>query len=682
VHQANTFLSAARSLTPAEDPDAHLRMVLGLAETSVFVQDRDLRYTRILEPHRGYTVAQMIGRSDAELLPSPGAEEVISLKRRAMEEGVRVRKEIALGAGRDRRWFDIVVEPQRGPSGTILGVTGAAREITERKRAEEDIRLVQTVTMGATSAPTFAGTLQTVLRDVCEATRWSFGEAWVPTPDGASLECAERWSLESGDDRRLARFTSEWRFAPGEGLIGRVWSSKRPEWVRSIALEARCPRRALAMELGIRGGMAIPLLTTGAVVAVIAFFVPEPKEEDERLLNLVSAMAEQIGLVIQRRRAEEALRESEDQVRLLLNSTADGIYGLDLQGNCTFANDACLQMLGFSDKHAVVGKQMHALVHHTRSDGLSYAVQDCKIYRSGLDGDGAEVEDEVLWRADGTSFPVEYRSFPVRRNGVRVGAVVSFVDITERKRVAEALREREEQLRQSQKMEAIGQLAGGIAHDFNNILAAILTNCSLAVDHIGDQPQLSQDVEEIRQSAERAAALTRQLLAFSRRQMLTPRVIDLNVVVRGMETLVRRVIGEHIELAVEVATTLVSVKADPTQMEQVILNLAINARDAMPNGGRLTIATANVVLDETAAGVGGVRWAMVRVTDTGHGMDPATRARIFEPFFTTKARDKGTGLGLSTVYGMVQQSGGKVHVESEPGHGSSFEVLLPCIAES
>jgi PAS domain S-box-containing protein len=658
--------------------DARLRIALGLVDTAVFNQDRDLRYTWIQQPHFGNGPADLIGKTDRDVLPSAGVDEVIALKRRAMDAGVRVRKEVALGTGSGKRWFDLAVEPLRNESGEVVGLTGAASDITDRKRAEEEIRLLQTMTLAASQAPDFSGTLEVVLRSVGETTRWSFGEAWVPGADGTSLECLKRWSLDFADERRLDRFTARWRFRPGEGLVGRAWSSRRPEWIRSIAHQAECPRRDIAEELGIHAGMAIPLLAGEAVVAVVAFYVPESKDEDERLLSLVSAVAAQIGSVVLRRRAEEALRASEDQVRLLLDSTAEGIYGLDLQGNCTFANKSCLRMLGYRDQPAVVGKNMHDLIHHTHGDGTRYPVEDCQIYRAGLKGEGAFIDDEVFWREDGTSFPVEYRSFPMRRNGARIGAAVSFVDITERKRAAEALRKSEEQLRHAQKMEAVGQLAGGIAHDFNNVLAVILSNCSLVLDQVGAQPQLREDVQEIQQCAERAAGLTRQLLAFSRRQVLAVRVIDLNSVVQDMEKLLRRVIGEHIDLVTSLEASLGSVKTDPSQMEQIILNLAVNARDAMPDGGRLTIETANVLLDRPTH-AGPARHTMLRVTDTGHGMDAVTRARIFEPFFTTKERGKGTGLGLSTVYRIVQQSGGLITVESEPGRGASFEVLLPCV---
>jgi nitrogen-specific signal transduction histidine kinase/FixJ family two-component response regulator len=247
-------------------------------------------------------------------------------------------------------------------------------------------------------------------------------------------------------------------------------------------------------------------------------------------------------------------------------------------------------------------------------------------------------------------------------------------DITERYQL-------EEQLRQAQKMEAVGRLAGGIAHDFNNLLTAILGYSELLLDRVRAEPDLASDVEEIRRAGQRASSLTRQLLAFSRKQVLQPQLLDLNVVVAELGKMLQRVIGEDIRLHVVAAPTLGAVRADLGQIEQVLMNLAINARDAMPRGGSLTIRTEETKLPpdlarlESADATGA--YAALSVADTGCGMSPEVRARIFEPFFTTKGPDKGTGLGLSTIYGIVTQSGGYITVDSERGRGTTFTVYLP-----
>lgn len=375
-----------------------------------------------------------------------------------------------------------------------------------------------------------------------------------------------------------------------------------------------------------------------------------------------------------RERAEELLRETEERLRLLLDSTAEAIYGIGQQGDCTFANRACSRLLGYAEPSALTGKNMHALTHHTRPDGTPYPEVECHIHRDYRGGEETHVEEDVFWRADGTKFFGECWSYPVRRENQIIGAVVTVLDISERKTL-------EQQLRQAQRMEVIGQLAGGIAHDFNNFLTAITIYSELSIESLLPEDPAWKMVQEIRNAAERSATLTRRLLAFSRKQVLVPKVISLNDVIRDTETMLRRMIGEDVELVTVLDSRLDKVKADPGQLEQILLNLAVNARDAMPQGGKLIIETNNVELDEDDAqnhtSIQPGRYVMLTVTDSGVGMSEETKGQIFEPFFTTKGQRQGTGLGLAVVLGVVKQNAGQIEVNSVLERGTSFKIYLP-----
>jgi PAS domain S-box-containing protein len=541
---------------------------------------------------------------------------------------------------------------------------------------------------------------------------------------------------------------------------------------------------------------------------------------EEEIAGLSARSTDELGVLTGTyRRVLEDLRAQTGQVRVLMDATEEGIYGIDLDGNCTFVNAAALRALGYRDEHDMLGRNVHALIHHTRSDGRPYPAAECSVRLAVRAGSTFHSDDELHWRADGSSFPVETWARPIFRNGAVAGSVVSFVDVgkrkdaeaalvqeqvalreserryralvtavpgavytfrldpagrhswlfvsdgivgltgfppqalledpdfafrqvppehlpalrrsitesatrlspwvfdlpfrsasgeerwlagrsqpfreadgstiwhgvlvddTERVRAAESRRSLEAQLRQSQKMDALGNLAGGIAHDFNNLLTIISGSAEEIGDSLAPGSALRPVVDDLQLASERAAALTRQILSFSRRQPQRRVPLDLNVVVASMRPLLGRLALTDITITMRLAETPVRVEADPAQLEQVILNLAVNARDAMPDGGTLTfettIARAEDVPSIERSGLGAGRYGVLTVRDTGVGMVHEVRERIFEPFFTTKEPGRGTGLGLSIAYGIVSQGGGRIFVDSAPGDGACFRVLLP-----
>jgi two-component system, cell cycle sensor histidine kinase and response regulator CckA len=370
------------------------------------------------------------------------------------------------------------------------------------------------------------------------------------------------------------------------------------------------------------------------------------------------------GRLLQRR-AEEEQRASEARHSVLFESSPLPMLVFDTATLALLTvNDAAIRQYGYS-REELLAMTMREIVHP----------EDHAALRLTLD---KPVRDRGRYtrrdqKKDGSIITVEVASHDFAFGGRR--ATLGVVqDVTERLKL-------EDQLRQSQKMEAVGRLAGGIAHDFNNVLSVILSYGELVLADLSPDSPIRSDIEEIRNAGRRAADLTRQLLMFSRQQVLEPKVLDMNEVLSGMDKMLKRILGADVDLVSLSSPRLGSVRADPGSLEQVIVNLAVNARDAMPTGGKLTMETANVALDEEYArkhvGVQPGPHVMLAVTDTGTGMDRATQARIFEPFFTTKGKGKGTGLGLSTVFGIVQQSGGSIWVYSEPGEGTTFKVYLP-----
>jgi len=403
----------------------------------------------------------------------------------------------------------------------------------------------------------------------------------------------------------------------------------------------------------------------GQILTVILSMVV-PSSEDEYHSVPVSALDVTPNLNLRRR---------EDELALILASAGEGIFGMDKGGNCTFVNRAALRMLGYRDEKDLLGRDVHALIHHSCRNGAAIPAEDCPVGRAFCHNSAVRLEDEVLWRADGSSFPAEYSSNPMWRDGAVVGTVVTFTDISDRKA-------RDAQLLQSQKMEVVGQLTGSIAHDFNNLLAIIQTNLHVLAEKLGDaaDAEIGEMIDDAASAARDGASLTRRLLAFSRQEPLAPQRMDLDLFLQHTGRFLRRVTGEGIELIVQRGQGPLPVQVDRQQLENVLLNLAINARDAMPAGGTITIAATRQTLagDEAAGqGLSPGNYVVVSVSDTGAGMSPEVLRRAVEPFYSTKPVGKGSGFGLSTALGFAQQSGGDLRISSAPGQGTTVRLFLP-----
>jgi PAS domain S-box-containing protein len=382
--------------------------------------------------------------------------------------------------------------------------------------------------------------------------------------------------------------------------------------------------------------------------------------------------------ITERKRVDLALRESEQRFRFVVHSTTAGYFRLDVEGRWEDVNNAWLAIHGYQDRSEVIGRPFTL----TQVDVDMPAAMDLR--RRLANGASVPSGQFTHRKKDGTMGYHTYSVVPVVREGQVVGTEGFMIDITDLRHTEAALKTSEERFLQAQKMEAVGRLAGGVAHDFNNMLTAILGYSDYLLQGLPEDAPLRGPLSEIRKAGQRAASLTRQLLAFSRKQVLSPTVLDVGQVVVDVEKMVSRVIGEHITVVCANAPEQLFVEADRGQLEQVLLNLAVNAGDAMPGGGRLRFETRRATLDEAFAqahlDVKPGDYVEIAVTDTGTGMTPEILSHLFEPFFTTKAPGKGTGLGLSTVYGIVKQSNGHVVVESAMGRGSTFSVYLPSVA--
>jgi PAS domain S-box-containing protein len=661
------------------EPEARIPYVLDALEDLVFFHDEEGRY---VDYHRGASgpalfrePSEFLGKRFDEIGFPEDLVRKMHAAFRALREGetpARFTYSIDLPSG--PRIFQARAVRRTSSAGAYAGAAIVVRDITERVRAEAvaQARTAQQEAMAVLGAHALAGAPLAALME----------EAVRLVARALDVEFAKVLELVDGGESLLLRAGVGWRDGcVGTTRIGTERTSqagytlltREPVIVSDLASETRFHGPDLLLEHGIVSGVSVAIGVDEALFGVIGAHSAAPREFTEQDAVFLRSMANLLAVAIQRHRAGAALRESEERFRHLLSSIQDMVWSSTLDGSqVLFVNEAVERIYGITQ--AEFRRRPHFwydIVHPDDLPQVRGAVE--RLRETGT----AEFEYRIV-DPDGRVRWLFERTVAIRDDAgdpVRYGGVVS--DITEQKRL-------EEELRQANKMEAIGRLAGGVAHDFNNLLTVILGRSQVVLERPALESRVRHDLVEIQKAAERGANLTRQLLAFGRQQVLRPRVLDLNQVVQDMSRMLQRLMGEGIELITRFETDAAPIRADLGQIEQILLNLAVNARDAMPEGGRHTITTATVTEGELAgAGRAPMRGPLVRLTvgDTGHGMEPEVLSRIFEPFFTTKGMGKGTGLGLSTVFGIVRQSGGDIVAESAIGAGTLFRIYLPRVDE-
>ncbi|MBI5969935.1 MAG: PAS domain S-box protein [Deltaproteobacteria bacterium] len=649
-----------------------LRAVVDNSSAVIYLKDVEGRY---LLANRSYARLikqgreEMIGKTDFDFFSKGIAQAFRQNDLKVLEEKKAMEFEEVLTADGGLRYAISIKAPLFDAEGRAYGVCGISTDITERKMREVELKLLHDLAMTIGASEDFHAALKIAVVRICKATGWTFGEAWLSKREWPSLDYVFGWPDDENGKKGFIELSRGMTIEAGAGLPGRVWVSKAPELVKDVSADGAIFLRSdAARAAGFKAAAGFPITTGGGVLAVLVFFIAAPKEEDAHLVELVSVAAAQLGSVLMRKLAEEQRGELQFRYEGLVNNLTAGVFRCSMSEDGRFieANPAAIYMLGATSKDELLKRGICDFY----CDGKKKEDMKERLFDEGR----IKNEEFELTTLKGGHIWV---SLSAAAKEDKAGAVYCdgiMVDITEKKSL-------EEQLRQSQKIEAIGRLAGGVAHDFNNILTAVIGYGNMLIIKRGADETVKGFAEHILTLADKAAHLTHGLLAFSRKQVMNLRPVDINELVRSVQQLLARLIGEDIELKADLFDKALVVMADSIQLEQALINLATNARDAMPQGGALAVSTGIAELDAEYVNSHGYgapgRYVLITVSDSGAGMDADTRKRIFEPFFTTKEIGKGTGLGLSIVYGIIKQHNGYINVYSEPGKGTSFRIYIP-----
>jgi two-component system cell cycle sensor histidine kinase/response regulator CckA len=566
-------------------------------------------------------------------------------------------------------WVEEATVVVRDEDGEPAYRQGYLRDISLRKQSEQRVLIRLAIANVLAESPPVDEALRRILAEIGQILGWNWSAFWAVDPADGTLHAIARWHSSGLEADAFEELADSIRLERGEEFPGRIWETGQPSWIRDFSA-ADFQRSRAAGQAGLRTSAGCPVVVDNETVGVFELFSTDAKDEDPGLAPMLTVVCSQIGQFLERTEAAKRLRESEDRYRTLVETARDAFVRVDENSVILDWNRQAEQLFGWTKEEAV-GRAMPELVMPPR---YADAHRD-RLNRFLTSGDASVMDQTLTLSAvdrDGVEFPIELTIWPTK-DGTSWRFNSFIRDMTERT-------ELEEQLRHAQKMEAVGRLAGGVAHDFNNLLLAIRGYSELALGDLDETAgEARKYIDRIKEATERAASLTGRLLAFSRKQILQPRLVDLTELVSEAADLLRRVLGEGVELETNLEPELQPVQLDPLQVEQTLLNLVINAGDAMDDGGRLTIETANVVCHRgpgEGVSIPAGPYVKLSLSDTGCGMDEVTKERLFEPFFTTKSSGS-TGLGLSTVFGFVEQSGGHMLVDSEPGEGATFELYFP-----